>query len=62
MKIQFHWWKAKSGKFYFHLTARNGKTIAQSEGYNTKKAMLSTIRLIQTFASVGRVSEIAVKR
>lgn len=26
----------KDGQHYFHVTARNGKIIAQSEGYKTK--------------------------
>lgn len=33
-------------QFYFHLKARNGKLVLQSEGYKTKQACVKTAKLI----------------
>lgn len=34
----------KNGQWFFRLVARNGKTIAQSEGYKRKGSMMKTIK------------------
>ncbi len=39
-----------SNLWYFHFLARNGKIIAQSEGYKRKQACLKTVTRIKTFA------------
>jgi len=42
MKIQI--FKAYSG-WFFHIKGRNGKIVAQSEGYKTKKGAFKTASL-----------------
>lgn len=37
----------KNGQHYLRLVARNGKTIAQSEGYKRRASCVKTARLIQ---------------
>lgn len=34
----------KNGNWYFRLKSRNGRTIAQSEGYKSKQGMMKTIK------------------
>jgi hypothetical protein len=39
------WFKSLvNGQFHFRLVARNGKTIAQSEGYHRKSSLMKTIK------------------
>ena len=45
MKIQF--FKNKNKQWYFRIVARNGKIVAQSEGYKTKQGCLKTIDILQ---------------
>lgn len=45
MKIQF--FKNKNKQWYFRIVARNGKIVAQSEGYKTKQGCLKTIDLLR---------------
>ena len=42
MKIQYF---QSNYQWYFHIRARNGKIIAQSEGYRRKSSCLRTIKL-----------------
>lgn len=37
----------KNSQFYFRIKARNGKIIAQSEGYNHKRNVHQTIKSLQ---------------
>ena len=39
--------KSKNGKFYFIIVARNGRTLATSEMYNSKQACQKTIKIIE---------------
>ena len=43
---KFQVYKDTSGKFRFHLNARNGEIIAQGEGYETKDACLNGIAVV----------------
>jgi uncharacterized protein YegP (UPF0339 family) len=43
---KFEYWKAKNGEYRFRLKARNGKTICQSEGYNTKASCIIGIKSV----------------
>lgn len=45
MKIEY-WKSPKNGQWYFAIIARNGKTVAQSEGYKRKASCLKTAELI----------------
>lgn len=42
MKIQYF---QSNYQWYFHIRARNGKIIAQSEGYRRKSSCLRTIEI-----------------
>lgn len=44
MKIQY--FKSKS-KWFFRIRAKNGRIIAQSEGYNNKASCLKTVGLFR---------------
>lgn len=46
-----------SGEWRFRLIARNGKIIAQSEGYKRKCDCLKTIRSIQANAGQAKVAD-----
>jgi len=37
----------KNGQYYFHLVARNGKSVAASEGYKRKASAVKTLKSIQ---------------
>ena len=41
--------------WYFHLKANNGKIIAQSEGYNTKRSALNGIASIKKNAAKAKI-------
>jgi large conductance mechanosensitive channel protein len=43
---KFQVYKDTAGKFRFHLNARNGEIIAESEGYETKDACLNGIEAV----------------
>jgi uncharacterized protein YegP (UPF0339 family) len=42
-KSKYEYWKNKNGKWFFHLRARNGEIILQSEAYATKQKVLEGI-------------------
>lgn len=44
-----------SKQWYFHLKASNGKIIAQSEGYNTKRSALNGIASIKKNAAKAKI-------
>ena len=55
----FEWWKgAREERYYFHLKAPNGKIIAQSEGYNSRQAMLNGIDAVKRCGPDAPVIEI----
>ena len=35
-------------QWYFHIQARNGKIIAQSEGYKRRQSLYDTLKLLGT--------------
>ena len=49
--------KNKAGKFYFVLTAKNGKTILKSESYNSIQACNAGIRSVRTNAPGAEVEK-----
>lgn len=51
MKPKFEIFKAKNRQYYFRLKAKNGKIIAQSEGYMTKASALKGIAALQNCAA-----------
>jgi hypothetical protein len=43
--MSIKWFKSLlNGQFFFRFVGRNGKTIAQSEGYRSKQGMMKTIK------------------
>ena len=36
----------ENSKWYFHIVARNGKIVAQSQGYKSKKGALKGVRAL----------------
>lgn len=52
---KFELYQDKAGQFRFRLTARNGKTIAASEGYTTKAACENGIASVQKNAPEAEV-------
>lgn len=53
--LRIHWFSSrKDGQLYFRFVAKNGRTVMASQGYRTKRAMMSTIRLI-TNAQFGAI-------
>jgi len=53
--LKIHWFcSRKDGQYYFRLVAENGEPVLASEGYTTKREMMSTIRLI-TRAKFGDI-------
>jgi len=49
---KFEWWKALSG-YYWCLKSPNGKIIAQSEGYDTKRGCLNGIKAVASVAGTA---------
>lgn len=45
----------KDNKWYWRLVAGNGKTIAQSEGYNRMRAALAGAELVKGAAAKSKV-------
>jgi uncharacterized protein YegP (UPF0339 family) len=54
MQERFELWRTtgKNKAWFFHLKGRNGKIIAQSEGYNTKRGALNGIRVVKNSMNV----------
>jgi uncharacterized protein YegP (UPF0339 family) len=48
----------ENGQFYFHLKAKNGEIICQSEGYTTKSAALKGIESIKNNAPEATIETI----
>ena len=44
---KWEFWQERSGKWYFHLKAKNGKVVLQSEGYETVKGCRNGIKSIK---------------
>ena len=47
--------KGRTGKFRFNLLSTNGKVVASSEAYETKRAALAGIAAVQKLAGAARV-------
>lgn len=47
---------AEDGFWYFHLKSRNGKIIAQSEGYTRKRNAVKGIAAVKKSANAKTVS------
>jgi uncharacterized protein YegP (UPF0339 family) len=56
--MKFEYWKAKDKKWYWHLRAKNGKIIAQGEGYRRKADCWKVIDLICESAADAYVNVI----
>ena len=54
---KFELYQDKSGQFRFRLTARNGQTIAVSEGYTSKVACENGIASVQKNAPEAEIEE-----
>ena len=55
--MSIEWFKSiLNGQFYFRIVGRNGKTIAQSEGYKSKQGMMKTIKRYWPRALVEEVA------
>ena len=46
---------SKSGEFYFHIKARNGKIVAASQGYTRRDAAIKGLRSLKN--NLAKVSE-----
>jgi uncharacterized protein len=47
--MKYEYWKsAGNGQWYWHLKARNGEIVAQSEGYTTKQKCREGIALTKS--------------
>lgn len=46
-----------SGEYFFRLVARNGKIVAQSEGYKRKASAIKTIKRFWPRALLEEVSQ-----
>jgi uncharacterized protein YegP (UPF0339 family) len=49
-KGKWEYFEGRDKQFYFHLKAKNGKVILQSEGYKHRGACLKAIKSIRTNA------------
>lgn len=54
---KFEIFRDKSGEYRWRLKARNGKTVAQSEGYVTRAGAIRSCKAVQTAANGARVVE-----
>ncbi|MCA9233259.1 MAG: YegP family protein [Planctomycetales bacterium] len=54
MKIEY-WKSPKNGQWYFAIIARNGKTIAQSEGYKRERNCIKTANRIADESLLNRM-------
>ena len=52
------WRSGKDSKWYFKLVARNHRTIAMSQGYESKQAAKKGIRSVRINAPLSRIREI----
>lgn len=57
----FEVFKDRKKEYRFRIKAKNGKIIAQSEGYNRKSACTRFINNLKTIILDGRVDAIKVK-
>ena len=48
--MKFVYWHAESGRWYWHLVARNGRVIAASQGYVSKQGALKGIAAVKATA------------
>jgi uncharacterized protein YegP (UPF0339 family) len=54
MVEKFEYWESKKdGQWYFHLKAKNGEIIAQSQGYTTKDNCINGIQSIKNNAQIA---------
>ena len=52
---KFEVYTDKAGEYRFRLTARNGKTIAVSEGYKAKNSCMNGIESVRKNAADGKI-------
>ena len=55
---KFELFRGKDRKFYFHLRARNGEILLNSQGYTSKDKCLNGIFAIKDIAKDAPVQEI----
>ena len=53
---KFHIFRGGDNQWYWHLKSRNGKILAQSEGYERKSKCLLNIQRIQKIAPHAVIS------
>jgi len=53
--------KGPTGKFRFNLFSSNGKVVATSEAYETKRAALAGIESVRTHAAAAKLEDTTVK-
>lgn len=58
--MHFEIFKSKD-QFYFRLVARNGQTVAQSEGYKTKQSCTKTVKSIIRSVGASRIKDLSAK-
>jgi len=58
MEARFDLFRGLNGEWYFNLRGRNGKIIAQSEGYKRKASALKGIKSIQKNAPKAEVKTV----
>ena len=49
--------RGRTGKFRFNLLSTNGKIVATSEAYETKRAALAGIAAVQKLAAAARIED-----
>jgi len=49
--------KGRTGKYRFNLLSTNGKVVASSEAYETKRAALAGIAAVQKLAGAARLED-----
>jgi uncharacterized protein YegP (UPF0339 family) len=49
--------RGRSGKYRFNLISTNGKVVATSEAYDTKRAAMSGIESVRKLASAARLED-----
>jgi uncharacterized protein YegP (UPF0339 family) len=55
---QFEYWQSVTGQWYWRLRAKNGRIVAQSEGYSRKSSCLKTIEQIQDSAHGAIIEQV----
>ena len=53
--------KGPTGKFRFNLLSSNGKVVATSEAYETKRAALAGIESVRKQAAAAKLEDSTVK-